>query len=96
MVYTFLHSLTFLSPFFDKNCKYFKVHLHNRKIGYRPVGKKKTHTSESLSALNDTLWGPAFLSDMDYAFGPWYAISAIITKADVRIKKMIQTRFFSG
>ena len=66
-IYTFIHSLTLLSPFFGKNCKYFKVHLHNRKIGYRPVGTTKTHTSESLPALNDTLWGPAYLSDMDYA-----------------------------
>lgn len=54
------------------------------------------NTAESLPALNDTLWGPAYLSDMDYAHGPAYAINAIITEADVRIKKMVQTWFFSG
>ena len=50
--------------------------------------------AESLPALNDTLWGPAYLSDMNYAYGPAYAINAINTQADVRIKKMVQTRFF--
>ena len=45
------------------------------------------NTAESLTALNDTLWGPAYLSDMDFAYCPAYAINAIITEADVRIKK---------
>ena len=45
------------------------------------------NTAESLPALNDTLWGPAYLSNMDYAYCPAYAINAIITEADVRIKK---------
>lgn len=38
MIYTLILSLTLLSPFFGKK-KYFKVHLRDRKIGYRSVGK---------------------------------------------------------
>ena len=55
------------------------------------------NTAESLPALNDTLWEPAYLSDMDYAYCPAYAINAIITEADVRIKKNgPDLVFFSG
>ena len=60
------------------------------KLGTDPWG----NTAERLPALNDTLWEPAYLSDMDYAYCPAYAINAIITEADVRIKKMVQTFFF--
>ena len=46
------------------------------KLGTDPW-EKNTHMAESLPALNDTFWGPAYLSDMNYAYGPAYAINAI-------------------
>ena len=44
--------------------------------------------------LNYTFWGPADLIEMDDAYSPAHAINAIIAQADVRMKKVVQTRVF--